>query len=182
MSDDIILYDDPRAAVFEKREKELWWDINGRGYLTEEQARMHSRTHCYCEKHDNYYPINSYCKKCMDERGDQRYLHLPEEEWDGETPVMQWRGDKVFFSDEELIEYCDDWEIHPEDLQLVLCAPAGHRELTTEYWEESLDEEGEGFSKTFLDKIDELNELLSKEQPCLWEQTGKRVNWTDGRS
>ncbi len=66
-----------------------------------------------------------YCPACAAKRIAADYLAMPEVAWDGTTPLVLFRGDHYFYDEDELLDYCDDENVKPSDLNLVICEEAG---------------------------------------------------------
>lgn len=60
-----------------------------------------------------------YCDSCMEKRDLERWLSLPEVEWDGETPLSD--GDRYFFDEDSVFDYLEENKIAPEDARFVVC-------------------------------------------------------------
>lgn len=72
----------------------------------------------------------------------ERWLLLPLIDWDGETPFFNFDGDEFFISADAFYDHCDENEIEPEAVLLVIGEPQFAREVDAEYWEDELPEDG----------------------------------------
>lgn len=72
---------------------------------------------------------HTVCQECRDKKETDDFNALPRKQWDGETPLTLWRGDEYFFTEDELLEWCEDHETTPQELQLVICKPNYAREI-----------------------------------------------------
>ena len=63
----------------------------------------------------------TYCNTCQAKADLERWLSLPEKEWDGEAVLAIWHNDKYFFHPEELLDELDDEDVKLEEMRLVLC-------------------------------------------------------------
>ena len=66
----------------------------------------------------------------------EAYLKLPEIEWDEKTPLCTYKGDEYFYSEEDIFDYCAEFETLPSEMELVHTAEQKIRTLTddAEYW------------------------------------------------
>lgn len=174
--DDVILYDDDRAAKRETRE--VWASRDGYVYIDESSARWAGRTHIKCETCGTVYPKRAYCEPCREKRDDERWAAMEEVEWDGTTPLCLFDGDEFFFDDGEIEDYCDAFDIEdPNSLRLELCKPVYGREIDPDDFYDCLPEEGE-LPESILDAMKVFNAAVREAGPLSWTPCGKRVRLT----
>lgn len=130
----IIHYDSPEAA--RPYTKEGWASANGLFYADEHTARWAGCTHVKCECGKWTEKMYTKCEDCRIRRRKERYEALPFQAWDTEQPICSFDGQHYFFDEEELIEHCEENEINPDDLLLVICEPNYMREVYWDHWED----------------------------------------------
>lgn len=64
-----------------------------------------------------------YCDSCNAKADLERWLKMPEKEWDGEAVLAIWRDDAYFFHSEDLLDALPegDEEVKLEGMRLVIC-------------------------------------------------------------
>ena len=154
-----------------------WVSRTGRFYYKDERlARYDGCTHKKCECGNLMSKNYTKCDACISKMKMDRYNSLPLGTWDGESPVCDYFGDKYFFDGiEEIVDYLEDENISPEDLHLVLCKPNYLGELTSEYWDGILPEEG-SFPKELDDKINEFNKFITTQPPISYSPSNVRID------
>lgn len=63
----------------------------------------------------------SRCDSCQHKSTVERYDKLDRVDWDGESLVVGFDNDKFFRYADDIVQYCEDHQLHPRDLMLVLC-------------------------------------------------------------
>lgn len=174
------MYDSPEAA------KQMivtgWISRDGRFFGdNEHSARYAGCTHQECRTKGcgNIVPIRSYmeCEECRRKKMMQTYKALPFKEWNGEDVICLFDADEdgYFFSQEDLLMYCENNEVDPENLMLVICQPNYPHQLSGDYWSDCFagdQSEEDVFSKELLEKIKELNHIIEK-HPAVSYSPGK---------
>lgn len=175
MAEKIIMYDDP--SIIRKVDM---MDETGKvisvGYLSNDNyfyndanmARYRSCTHktCECGK-----PMTKYytkCESCRNKINNQRYNELPFQEWDGVTPIATYDGDEYFFDIDDLEWYCEENEITPDELKLVICEPNKMREIPYDYWDDIMPENMEELPKEINDALETFNKVIREAKPISW--------------
>jgi len=174
----VILDDSPEAAVYETRQVTGWFSTDGKYFYgnDERQAKYMGSTHRKCDKCGGLISKNSFCRSCWDRKQQEDYLAMPIVEWDGKAPICLTGGEHYFFSEDDLYCYCDNNEVQPQDLQLVLCKPIYAHKLESEDWCDELPEEGE-VPDWLITAIKEFNEKVrSQNEPLSYLPGDKRVN------
>ena len=66
----------------------------------------------------------------------QAYLKVPEIEWDEKTPLCTYMGDEYFYSEDDIFDYCYEFETLPSEMELVHTAEQKFRTLTddSDWW------------------------------------------------
>jgi hypothetical protein len=78
----------------------------------------HSICKCGNKTKDKSWAI---CEECLRKRDEQRWEKAEEVDWNGETPLCLFNGDKYFFCIDSILCYLEDNEIEISDLRLELC-------------------------------------------------------------
>lgn len=171
--DQMIFPDSPEAATY-RTDIKGWVSRKGLFFGGDEHlARMNGCTHVRCEECDEPAETHHrYCAKCAAKRRFEKFMALPAKEWDGSVPLCLYQGDVYFYDSDEIEEYCDEHDIHPEDpeeLQLVWCMRQQPPVFAEDYFADWLDCEPEiETPKGILDAIDEFNEKIKEHFPVMW--------------
>lgn len=110
-----------------------------------------------------------YCKPCRDKKDRERWLALPEVEWDGETPLVLHDDDTYFFSADDLQEYLDEHGLTLEQVQLVVAVPEEKPQFDmSEHLSDYLPEgmEMECAEDTKINAV--VNRWIEKHAPDVW--------------
>lgn len=178
----IILLDSPEAAEYKSVTLTGWWSSTGGFYGdkadSEYLARHEGCTHkkCECgEIHQKY----RLCTNCSEKQKIKRYESMKFKEWDEVTPVYSESEDRYFYNPDEIQEYLDDYpnddgdSVTSKDLRLILCDRVKLPTVDEDYF---MDNAPEGFeledmaSPEFMAALEELNEIIDKEETCkTWE-------------
>lgn len=174
MAEEQIMHESDEAAVYETRTVTGWWDKGGRYHGEDEStARYCGSTHSLC-KCGEVIPKGRYCDKCFKQGQREKYARMEEVKWDQKTP-LHWHGtDVYFFSPDDLADHCEDKDVDPNDLELVLAEPVSLSTLNEEYWCDDLAEDGE-LPDSVLVAIDAVNKAVQKAGPQCWRPGNKRV-------
>lgn len=162
----IIMYDSPEAG---RLVTVTAWEVdnpNGKIYtLSEANARYNNCTHktCECGK-----PMGKYytrCESCRAAAAVERYNSLPFKEWNFDTALVTWDGDRYFFNEEGLIEYLEENEM--DSIDLLFCTENHFNTIDNDYWADVLAEDSEGeLPKEMQEALYKLNEIISKQTAC----------------
>ncbi len=166
MQDKIIMYDSDEACV--PYTMNGWKSSKNRFYAEESVARYDGCTHRKCECGGIMTKWKSKCDNCSWEIRKQKYMDYPYQEWTGEGPICIFDGDKYFYDEGEVEDYCEEQECAPSDLMLVICKPNFVREIDGSYFSEALNEDAE-LPKLLQDKLNEFNSFLKTLVPVSWE-------------
>src|SRR6185295_16106581 len=122
----IIMQESDEAATF-RTDISGWVSSTGRffgnGKDGERMARYEGSTHHLCDCGKAAEKAYISCSECRRKNSNDRYNALPFVEWDGKTPLTEWDGDKYFFNEEDIYQYCENNEINSSELMLVICKP-----------------------------------------------------------
>lgn len=136
-----------------------WVSKDGRFYGSDESiARFAGCTHktCECGKLMEKHWLR--CEQCRNKSAFERYMKLPFREYAGE-PVCLWDDSTYFFSEDDLICYCEDNDIG--ELNLLFCKPNDWREVDADYWSHNQpDEDDSELPKELKTALDYLNTVL----------------------
>lgn len=183
-----ILYKDAAiqrtAKVFDDngsvlKEFEIWQGVKDNKFSTDEhRIRINNCTHheCNCGKEIENNGWQA-CQDCRHEQRMKKYREMQQVPW-GSFPVVIFDGDQYFFDEEEFLEYCENEDISPEDLNLCVAEPNHMGEIDTDYWSCIIPEENDDpFSKEFHEGLKALNELIKNHAPISYSQGHKRTKY-----
>jgi hypothetical protein len=110
----------------------LWY---GDGPVGEHAARYCCSTDAPCECGGRHGKYRSVCDACLEKHLGERWASLPEVEWDGTTPLVEFDSDRYLWEADDLVEYLaeDEGGFEPtteefcraalDGLRLCLCRP-----------------------------------------------------------
>ena len=179
----IILSTSDEAATY-RTDIRGWVSRTGRYFGEDERlARYDGCTHRPCE--DCGAPTSkSYirCDACRHKTDVARWESLPLVEWDGETPLCEFDGDRYFFDEDEVYDYAEDEDLHVSELRLVVCAPNYAQEVDADYWCDDLPEDGE-LPAWLEEAVEQLNKVIlaHRDEPLSWFPGKQRVVLPDER-
>jgi hypothetical protein len=137
----------------------------------EHMARWDGCTHQYCKCGNEVERSRIICSTCSSKLQDEKYMAMPFKCWDGKGLLVIY-GDDTYFNDEdEVLEYCEEHEISPDALQLVICEPQYAWEIDTDYFSDILPEDKtlDDCYPELAEAIERVNELIrKKETPLSW--------------
>jgi len=147
-----------------------WVDREGRFYGKDEAlARWSGATHKRCDCGE-IFDKDSYCKICARRMLHEKYQNAKKMNWDRETPLYSQKYDEYIFDEQELIDFMEErFESDADELELFICEPVMLRMISINYWKDDLTENAE-LSQEIITAVDELNELIKKEDPVGWRQ------------
>lgn len=180
-----IMYDSPEAArkgvlMIDGMDKAIpvFISSNNRPYSDEAMARYDSHTHKICDCGNKMGKGWTKCESCRRIASNERYAKMPFQEWDGKTMVCIYGDDKYFRDADEVQEYCEDSEIEPESLQLVICKPNYLTPVDTDLWDDVMPEDGDGeLPKEVQAALDALNKVISEAKPISYSEGEFRTNF-----
>lgn len=112
-------------------------------------------------------PYTSLCASCFQKREDEIWAGVEKVDWDGVTPLVVWKEDRYFFDADDLIQYCNDHGVRPQDLKLLLCEKVVPR--TFEIFEFlDCDLIGSDGIANAAEIDDRVNQLIRDNFPVLW--------------
>ncbi len=115
------------------------------------------------------------CESCAWKEKCKKYQALELVEWDFEAPLCIFDDDTYFFDADDILIYCDDHDIKPSELMLVVCGTSNFSTIDNDHWCDELHEDWEP-SAAFEKKLKEFNEFLEKESTNTYWPTNKRVD------
>lgn len=166
------------VKIIKGEEKRDFFRVEGGQWnLQEHSARYEACTHINCRECGQEAERNHkmLCPVCLDKKNREEYEKLPLAEWNGEDFLCLYR-DEVYFEDIDSIEdYCEENEIDPNSLRLVLCQQTRFSAINIA--ELQMDNVAENWepSKELCDLEEALNAYLRKASTNAWESTNKRV-------
>jgi hypothetical protein len=145
-----------------------WVSSDGRFWGKDERAARYAGcTHSTCECGKLMERAYTKCEDCRHKADIERYNKLPFKEWDGDESVYSHACDKYFFNEEDLVEYCEENEIEPQELRLVICEQNNYNEVESDYWADIMPDDGDGDLPKELQKaLDNLNSVIHTLPPC----------------
>lgn len=171
----VVLYTDESSA--KKETVTGWVSRHGRFYGDNEHlARYDGCTHQKCECGNLMTKGWTKCDWCISKSNIEKYKSYPFEEWDGLKPICTHDGEHYFFNEDEIEEYCEENEIKPEDLMLVICKPNYARKIDSSIWEDDLAEDSE-IPKELQEKINEMNNVIGKLKPLSYSPSKVRTQY-----
>lgn len=165
-----VLYDSEDAA--QKVTITGWKSRRGIFYGEDEHlARFDGCTHRICACGNEMERSYTSCEDCRAKNSKERYLAMPFKEWDGSTMLVTYDNDTYFSDENDVLNFCEDKEIEPQDLQLVICEPQYAWEISDDYFCDILPEDmtlDDCYSE-LAEAIGRVNELIrKKEKPISW--------------
>ncbi|CDM88225.1 hypothetical protein [Xenorhabdus bovienii] len=166
-----VMYDSPEAASI--KTVTGWVSRNGQFWGDDERmARYCGATHRQCENNPNH-PIiamRDYCELCHTEERHNRFNAMERQQWDRETPLVIFDTDQYFMDEDDLDDYCDEHQIKPSELQLVICEPNHPSEIDGEdYFHDVLPPDGE-LPYELQQAFNALNAVIRNSPPLSWSQ------------
>ena len=156
-----------------------WVDIDGRFWGTDERsARYSSSTHFKCECGNIEKRGWTKCDACREVNDVERYNKLKFEAWNGSDYVYSGLADKYFNNTDDIEEYCEDNDINPKDLRLVLCAENDFREIDGDLWEDVMSEDSEGeLPNKLQEALDAFNAIIRTLPPASYSPSNTRTSY-----
>lgn len=169
--ENIVLFDNPEAAT--TKTVTGWFSRHGRYYgENESSARYDGCTHKKCDCGNIMERSYMRCKSCRGKLKSERYNNLEYREWDGKIPVVLWDDDKYFFSEEDIYDWLEDFDIEdrPEEVSLLICEPNNYFEVSADYWNDIMPEDSDGdLPKELEVALKKLNEVIRTLPPASYE-------------
>lgn len=145
-----------------------WVSSDGFFYGNDERiARYAGSTHHLCECGSVVEKGRIKCDKCHDKDRWEKYKTLESKPWNGEDFLVTWDDDKFFWCDSDLMDYCDEVQVEPQDLQLVFAVPVYGRFLDSDYFCDELHEDGE-LPDSILEAMESFNKVVKEAGPLSW--------------
>jgi hypothetical protein len=178
----------PDGVEIKEISQKMYSNGNGFAYPDIRSAEYAAAIGQICEDCGAEYEGKTYicCPSCRKKHQDERFLKLELTEWDGIAPICIWMDDKYFFGESELYDYCDNNELKPSSLRLVLCVPNKSPifdlddflcDVLPEYT--GIDEISVNSDKTAKDIEDMVNQWIESISPITWIGGNKRINIED---
>lgn len=145
-----------------------WMSSGGQFFGNNEStARYAGSTHQLCECGAVVDKGRIRCDKCHDKARWEKYKTLESKAWDGEDFLVTWDDDKFFWNDSDLMDYCEEMQMQPQDMQLVFAEPVYGRYLDTDYFCDELHEDGE-LPDSILEAMELFNKIVKDAGPLSW--------------
>ena len=169
----MIMYDSDDAAHIQTVSG--WVSSTGKFYGNDEHfARIAGCTHRRCENEGCTNIVEkryTACDKCREDKKDKEFDELPKVHWDGETPLMMYDSDVLFFDRTELYDFCYDHDIQASDLKVLLCKPVPYPRFDIYDFLYVTTHEDREIPDEVIAAAENLNAALNKMKPQLWQST-----------
>ena len=177
---EVILYEDQAAAKLVNVTG--WVDKNGRFFGnqidSEHLARYSGCTHKTCECGELIEKMFTKCSKCRELAKIQRHKDRKFQEWDGEEIVYSDKYQRYFYDADEIVEFCDDEEIDPSELRLLLCIPQYFNQIDEDYWSDVLPEDSDGeLPNKLIEALVAFNEVIKSLPPVSYIPSEVRTEY-----
>lgn len=172
---DVTLVEGDSVAKYWRGSEQNEWSPS------EHLARLSACTHIICEVCGEETPKHHSmkCPLCQDDAFNKRYNKLDLVEWDGVTPLCLFDDDKFFFSADDIISYCEDNELLPSELKLVVCEKTRFSEVDLfDIIQDAVHEDWE-MPKELIEIEKTLNNYLRSADTETWIPRNKRVILND---
>lgn len=156
-----------------------WVDRHGQYWGRDEKtARNQGCTHVPCEQCSTPIPKNEYrriCRSCAEAIRKEKYEKLPKQEWDGVTPLYSEAFEEFFFNEDAIRDYCEENEVTPELLRLILCESEYAHCIDPEEHYNIGDDEGR-LPPAIIEAFEALNKAIEEcKEPIYWTPAGIAV-------
>jgi len=164
----VIMFESPEAASIQTVTG--WVSSTGRYFGQDERAaRYEGSTHHKCDCGGIAKRHYIYCKDCQHKRTKEAYEKLPFEQWDEVGALTLHDGDEFFFSWDDLLSYCEDNDIDPTTLDLLICEPNHLSTIDIECDELPEDASFEDVAnKELIAALKLVNNIIEKHPPISW--------------
>jgi hypothetical protein len=161
----IIMRDSDEAASI--KTVTGWVSSDGRWWGDDERtARYAGCTHERCACGEVIEKSRMKCNACRRKEDREKFEKLEKVVWDGQ-PLVTDDDDHYFFTIEDLLDYCADIGMQPQDLQLRICKPQYGREIGDDYFCDELAEDGE-VPDSVHEAMGILNKAIKDAGPLSW--------------
>lgn len=145
-----------------------WVSSDGRWWGDDENiARYAGCTHQLCECGQVVDKHTTRCNSCRRKDEDARFDALETKIWNGEEPIVLDHNDRYFFDAQDLLDYCYDEGVQPQDLRLRICEPQYGREIDDSYFCDELAEDGD-VPDAIMEAMGVLNQAIKDSGPLSW--------------
>jgi len=151
-----------------------WVSRLGHFYGNDEQlARYDGSTHRKCDCGE-VIERNGYCWKCYERKENDKFLKMERKEWNGTDALYDRIGERFFFSESDLDDYCYENETTPDALELIICVPQeAYTVDPVEIYEDILPEDNYELPADIKDAFDDLNRAI--------EESKSVISWIPGK-
>lgn len=176
MNEKVVMFDsDDSAQIYTSTG---WTSRHGRYFgLDEKTARYDGCTHLKCSCGEVIPRNQIFCETCREKKADEKWLAMPKEDWDYESPINLYGTDTYFSDADELIDFCDENAIQPKDLKLVHCKAVYAKQIDpNDHYSDSLAEDGD-VPQVIKEAFDVLNSVIKTcNLPLSWTTKDVAVN------
>lgn len=153
-----------------------WISSRGNFHRSEHLARYEGCTHVKCDCGDYIEKPYGKCDQCGSKSDLLKYQAMPFIEWDGTTPIMLHDDDELFCNEGDILSFCENNDLNPDDLRLVVCEPQYAYEIDTyDIYNDLLpvDMTLEDVAPELVEAIEDLNKKIRNYK--------KPLSWTPGK-
>lgn len=180
----IIIYDSPESAQI--KTVTGWVSSTGRFWGKDEHmARWEGCTHKKCECGNLTEKSWTKCESCRAKNNLENYLKLPFKEWDFETPIYDDSSDKFFWSEDDLIEYIEEYQEDNNELpslKLYLCEPQKFFDVSPDYWADIMPEDMDELPSEIKTALHNFNTVLKNAAPASWVRSKFRTEYKSNKN
>jgi hypothetical protein len=147
----------------------------------EHMARWCCATELPCKECGGRNPNKGYtcCGACRRRRDDERWAKLERVDWDGESPLCEYDGDRCYFDADAVLEMIEDRIAEGgtlEDIRLVVCEPSTPRHFEmADFLGDDLPEDFDA-GKDFAEIDEVVNDWIRARTPFSWHPGKKAVS------
>lgn len=128
--------------------------------------------------------LYNHCEACEARRDSVKWHAKPKVDWDGETPLCEYRSDRYFFDADTLAEHTEDRLADGatvDQLRFVLCEPDQPPDFDiTEFLSDHLPDDDHGGSPFGSDETKAINKTvndwIAARLPFCWVATNQAVS------
>lgn len=179
-SDPVVMYDSDDAAklVTVKGWVSRTGQFFGIDQGAESAARYSGCTHRKCERCAavTLKERGGLCRKCRDAKEREKFLAMPEIEYESDMVVQPFGSDDYLFSEEDVEAYADSLDPPATELELIVCEPHHAKEVDPdEFYSDMLPEDTclDDIDKKLADAFAALNEVIRERKTILSWWPGK---------
>jgi len=138
----VVMFDSDDAAQY-KTGLSGWVSRRGHYFGEDERmARYDGCTHSRCECGNLMNRSYTKCAACADRSKLDKYMAMPEQEWDGLAMIYSEARDEYYPDPDEAEDVLDDGQTL-RDLRLIVCVPVYAHPIESDYYCDETPEDGD---------------------------------------